>query len=73
MNDMYNYSNNINNNGNPTLPKKNNTGIIVAICLFSSKKNFNFSDTIFSTIVLAIGVPNLALVCPSNCNKSSGI
>lgn len=32
MNDMYNY-NNINNNGNPTLPKKNNTGIIVAICL----------------------------------------
>lgn len=33
MNDMYNYSNNINNNGNPTLPKKNNTGIIVAICL----------------------------------------
>jgi len=47
--------------------------ILVAICLFSSRKYFNFSDTIASTIVLAIGVPNFALVCPSNCNRSSGI
>lgn len=33
MNDVYNYSNNINNNGNPTLPKKSNTGIVVVITL----------------------------------------
>ena len=47
--------------------------IPVATVLFSSRKYFNFSDVIDSTIVLATGVPNLALVCPSNCNRSSGI
>ena len=47
--------------------------MVVAILLFSSKKNFNCSVVIFSTMLLAIGVPNLAFVCPSNCNISSGI
>ena len=41
--------------------------------LFSSKKYVIFSDTTCSTAVLASGVPNLFLVCPSNCNKCSGI
>ena len=47
--------------------------ILVAMLLFSSRKYFSFSTVMDSTMLLAIGVPSLAFVCPSNCNKSSGI
>ena len=43
-----------------------------AISLFSSKKNWRLSYTMFSVAVLASGVPSLPLVWPSNCNNSSG-
>ena len=56
-----------------SLPFKALETICVATCLFSCKKNFNFSETIASTMGLADGVPNLDLVCPSNCKISSGI
>ena len=47
--------------------------ISVATFEFSSKKNDTFSDTIDSTTVLAAGLPNFDLVCPSNCKRFSGI
>jgi len=47
--------------------------IEVATVLFSSRKNFNFSVVIASTILLATGVPSFDFVCPSNCKIDSGI
>ena len=47
--------------------------ILVAMALFSSKKNFNFSVVIASTTLRAIGVPSLDFVWPSNWRILSGI